>query len=313
MSTHLASCGPRPLQDPEWRSAAFGPTVELQVRVLASYPATPVAVEVVAPSMLPRVLAAVEGGFATEAAALAATRRPDALRCLLRFVDNHIGRLAAEAVSVCSRGASCVVNREPSSHRIRSPTGTHLSAADWHAFHWLTPQMARPAQPKEWAFLDERSAAKEQEEEEAPRTQALPPTSSAASETEATAEGTQEGAEQSVSGDMSEAMGSLEVAQADEGTSSELTMLGSHPVHLQLDALKLNHVHTLLTSLLRVLSGCVILNNPDMRPDDGIRLPDRGGGGGTAEAAVRVRSMRGVVRRHVRAHRGRRARSGASW
>lgn len=93
-----------PLQDPEWRSAAFGPTAELQVRLLASYPATPVAVEVVAPSLLPSVLAAVEGGFATEAAALAATQRPDALRCLLRFVDNHIGRLASEAVSVCARG-----------------------------------------------------------------------------------------------------------------------------------------------------------------------------------------------------------------
>jgi hypothetical protein len=74
--------------------------VELQVRLHAAYPATAVVVEVVAPPLRPRVLAAVEAGFATEAAALAATQRSDALRCLLRFVDNHIGRLAAEAVPV---------------------------------------------------------------------------------------------------------------------------------------------------------------------------------------------------------------------
>ena len=120
-----------PLQDPEWRSAAFGPTAELQVRLLASYPATPVAVEVVAPSLLPRVLAAVEGGFATEAAALAATQRPDALRCLLRFVDNHIGRLAAEAVSVCARGVSCGMKREASPHPNIAPWEADVRAADW--------------------------------------------------------------------------------------------------------------------------------------------------------------------------------------
>jgi len=120
----------------------------------------------------------------------------------------------------------------------------------------LTPQTAQPAQPKEWAFLDQRSSA-EKEQEDALRTQAPPPTSSAAAgETGAAAEGTREGAEESVSGDVSEAMGSLAVAQAEEGTSSDLTMLGSHPVHLQLDALKLDHVRTLLTPPLRVHSRC---------------------------------------------------------
>lgn len=49
-------------------------------------------------------------------------------------------------------------------------------------------------------------------------------------------------------------MGSLAVAQAEEGLSLDLTMLGSLPMCIRLDALKLDHVRTLLTPSLRVHS-----------------------------------------------------------